>query len=125
MKNGLSKMKIYIYKTERGKVPLIKWLKRQNRRVQDKAFALIERLEEKGNKLGMPHTKVLRDGIWELRINVNNVPYRILYSFVGSGLVLLTNGLQKEDKVPYDEIEKAIGYKKAFLLNPDIHTHEM
>jgi len=124
MKNGFSKMKIYIYKTERGKVPLIKWLKRQNRRVQDKAFALIEKLAERGNKLGMPHAKVLRDGIWELRINVNNVPYRILYSFVGSGLVLLTNGLQKEDKVPDDEIEKAIGYKKAFLLNPEIHTYE-
>ncbi len=37
----------------------------------------------------------------------------------------MTNGLQKEDKVPYDEIEKAIGYKKAFLLNPEKHTHEI
>ncbi len=74
MKNGFSKMKVYIYKTERGKAPLIKWLKRQNKRVQDKALALIEQLEERGNKLGMPHAKLLRDSIRELRINVNNVP---------------------------------------------------
>lgn len=119
----MPKSEVLIYQTINGRAPLMSWLNRQNQRVQDKATELIALLEERGHTLGMPHTKVLRDGIWELRVIVQRVQHRILYAFVGKNVVLLTNGLTKTSKVPAKEIDKAVRYKNDYKQNPNQHTY--
>jgi len=121
----MPKCKVIIYKTEKGRVPVLNWLKRQNQEVQNKGVDLAKRLKNEGQNLKMPYAKILRDGIHELRINVQEVQYRILYSFVGKAIVLLTNGTQKEKEVPPEEINKALNFKKKYLANPKKHTHEI
>ena len=91
-----------------------------------KAIELARLLRANGEDLiHTPHAKFLRDGIYELRIIVQRVQHRILYTFVGRGVVLLTNGVTKERKVPPGAIEKALRFKKQYLKNPEIHTHEI
>jgi len=99
------------------------WLKRRNERVQEKTRELVGLLSQRGHKLGPPHAKFLRDGIWELRINVQRVPYRILYAFVGREVVLLTHGFKKNSIVPPAEIEKAIRYRTQYLQDPQQHSY--
>jgi Gp49-like protein DUF891 len=38
-------------------------------------------LRELGNGLRRPEADFLRDGVYELRVSLNHVQYRILYSF--------------------------------------------
>ena len=49
--------------------------------------------------------------------------YRVLYSFVGENVVLLSHGLSKERKVPDVEIERAITRRENYLSNPVAHTY--
>jgi hypothetical protein len=46
-----------------------------------KCFARIERLRELGHDIRRPEADFLRDGIYELRVSLSHVQYRILYSF--------------------------------------------
>ena len=93
--------------------------------VQAKAVEMARLLRDNGEDLiDTPYAKFLRDGIYELKIVVQKVQHRILYAFVGRRVVLLTNGVTKEKKVPPIAIEKALRYKEQYLENPEIHTHE-
>jgi hypothetical protein len=121
----MPRCKVIIYRTEQGRVPVRDWLKKQSQDVQLKAVELAKLLKKEGKNLGMPYTKILRDGIWELRMESQNVPYRILYTFVGKAVVLLTNGTRKEREVPPKEIDKALNFKTKYLHNPTRHTAEI
>jgi hypothetical protein len=122
MTGRMPKCRAIIYRTEKGRQPVVDWLKKQNKDVQTKAVDLAKRLKKEGEDLKMPFAKLLRDGIYELRISSQNIPYRILYSFVGKSIVLLTNGTRKEGEVPPEEIEKAITFRNKYLHNPKLHT---
>ena len=120
----MPKARVLIYRKANGRAPLINWLKRQNQRVQNKATELIALLEKEGYKLSMPHAKPLRNGIRELRVIVQRVQHRILYSFVGASVVLLTHGITKTDKVPDKEIDKAVRFINEYKQSPKQHTYE-
>ena len=106
-------------------VPVYDWILQQSARVQDKLTAAIERLEELGNELRRPHVDLLRDGIWELRVRDEHVNYRILYSFHGQGLVLLSHGLTKEREVSDAEIRRARERRGRFERNPGEYSAEV
>lgn len=115
---------VNIYCEKDGTALLIEWLKRQSKQVQNRAIALIALLKEKGHALRRPHTENLGEGIHELRVIVKRVQHRILYSFVGQNIVLLTHGITKTDVVPPKEIEKAIEYRDKYMENPELHTYK-
>jgi len=50
------------------------------------------------------------------------VHYRILYFFAGKDVVVVSQGLIKEARVPAVEIERAIVRRKKFAENPGAHT---
>jgi len=122
---GMPETKLLIYKNEDGSVPLIKWLKKQPQKVQDKCIAMIELLAASGYELRRPYSDYLDDGIYELRPTVKHVHYRILYCFVGKNVVLLTHGLVKIDKVPKSEVKRAVEFRNKFIKNPLLHSYEM
>ena len=66
----------------------------------------------------------LRDGIYELRVGLQGLQYRILYFFHGAIAAVVSHGLVKERVVPSKEIDRAIERRKRFIANPARHTHE-
>ncbi|MBL8232587.1 MAG: type II toxin-antitoxin system RelE/ParE family toxin [Bryobacterales bacterium] len=54
----------------------------------------------------------MRDGIYELRATYQGMHYRMLYSFTGKAVVVVSHGLTKEREVPRAEIARAIERKK-------------
>jgi len=65
---------------------------------------------------------MLRDGVYELRTEVRNVNYRLLYGFVGKDIALLSHGITKKKKVPSREIDLAATRLRRFSANPKLHT---
>jgi len=66
----------------------------------------------------------LRDGIYELRVGLQHINYRMLYFFHGRTAAVISHGLVKEAAVPPKEIERALERKRKFEANPKAHTHE-
>src|SRR3972149_6885753 len=94
-----------------GSVPVLDWLReigRRDRRAAVKCLARIDALRQQGHELRRPLADYLRDGVYELRIRMARVQYRILYFFHGQNAVVLAHGLVKEKEVPELEIDRAL-----------------
>lgn len=72
-----------------------------------KTIHTIELLEKFGNKLGLPHSKMVSRGIFELRI-YGSQNIRIFYAFYGNKAVLLHGFIKKSPKTPIKELNVAI-----------------
>jgi phage-related protein len=106
-----------------GVVPFLEWFESLQAKAQDKCRVRLERLAELGHELRRPEADLLRDGIYELRVGLQGVNYRMLYFFHGRELVVVSHGLIKERAVPPKEIDRAIRRKIAFESNPNLHTY--
>ena len=104
---------IEYYETPDGKCPTKEFLDSLNKKKElPKAIRLIDLLSDMGYELRAPHCRHLEDGIYELRIIVENLQYRILYFYFYQDKIVLSHGLRKEAKVPTAEIEKAKRHEK-------------
>ena len=75
-----------------------------------------EELEEKGIQLREPYSKMIEDGIFEIRCKVGNNISRVLYFFYFEGKIILTNGfVKKTQKTPKEEIQIAKDRRKDFI----------
>src|SRR5579864_9568348 len=110
----MPKTKVVFYKEDDGSVPILGWLDELNEKALDKCRVRIERLEELGHELRRPEADILRDGIYELRVGLQHVNYRMLYFFHGRMAAVVSHGLVKEDEVPPKEIDKALERKRKF-----------
>jgi phage-related protein len=112
------------YQEDDGTVPLLEWFNAIPSRAQDKCRVKIERLRALGHELRRPEADYLRDGIYELRVGLQGVHYRMLYCFHGSIAAVLSHGITKEQRVPAREIDLAIRRKRTFEQDPSRHTYE-
>ena len=115
---------VFFYKDDDGSVPVLDWLLAlgdKNDRAARKCFSLIKLLRDFGNELRRPRADLLRDGVYELRTEVGNVHYRILYGFVGKDAAVLAAGLTKEKTVPASEIDRAAVRIAKYNQNPARH----
>ncbi len=84
--------------------------------MKSRIYKNIELLEENGNMLGMPFSKHLEDGIFELRTSSGNNITRVLYFFVIGQKIVMTNGfIKKTEKTPAKEIELAKKRRNEYL----------
>ena len=116
--------KVYFYRDERGRSPVIEWLQELracNRGGYAKCVALIRRLKRFGHELRRPHADLLRNGIYELRGDEGRVNYRLLYFFHGRNIAVVAHGLTKVKKVPAAEIDRAIERKNRYEQDPQKH----
>lgn len=120
----MPKTNVVFYRADDGSVPILEWLDSLQPKALDKCTVRIERLRELGHELRRPEADFLRDGIYELRVGLQHVNYRMLYFFHGRTAAVLSHGLVKEAAVPAKEIEKALERKRKFEKNPKAHTHE-
>ena len=73
-----------------------------------KMVGLLEWLEEKDNQLREPYSKMLDDGIFEIRCTVGNNITRVVYFFYYERKIILTNGfIKKTQKIPSGQIKLA------------------
>ena len=114
---------VVFYKEDDGSVPILEWLDSLPEKALDKCTVRIERLKELGHELRRPEADFLRDGIYELRVGLQHVNYRMLYFFHGRMAAVVSHGLVKEAEVPHKEIERAIERKQKFEKNPKAHSH--
>ena len=99
---------INYFREKNGKCPVENFIDVLDSKMKAKVFGRLELLEEYGPRLGMPFSRHLSDGIFELRTVQGNNITRILYFFIVGQQVILTHGfVKKTQKTPAREIEKA------------------
>jgi Phage derived protein Gp49-like (DUF891) len=149
----MPRTEVVFYRDDDGSVPVLDWLGGLPLKARLKCLVRIERLRELGYELRRPEADFLRDGVYELRVSLNHVQYRILYSFytrtnadraegpttvkrrsvkkrppiegqpvVRRAVAVLAHGLIKEDKVPGEEIDRALARMRKFAAAPERHT---
>ena len=120
----LPKITIVFYKEDDGTVPVIEWLAGLPTKARAKCRVKIERLAELGHELRRPEADLLREKIYELRIGLQGLNYRLLYFFHGNAVAVLSHGIMKEREVPPKEIDRAIERKHKFEQAPEAHTYK-
>jgi hypothetical protein len=114
---------VVLYQDKDGTVPILEWMETLSSKARVKCIARIKRLRERGHELRRPEADYLRDGIYELRIDLSGIHYRILYFFHGRTVAVLAHAVVKERQVPLQAIETAIVRRDHFLRNPVQHTY--
>jgi len=67
-----------------------------------------DRMEMFGPDLGMPHTRAMGEGLFELRLKAEEGIARVFYcTMVGKKIVMLHQFIKKTDKTPPRELETA------------------
>ncbi len=78
-----------------------------------KILRTIDFLERFGHRLGMPHSKAIGNGLFELRVRgIQEV--RLLYVFRRGDAIILHGFLKKSNRTPEKEIRIALNRKKSF-----------
>lgn len=74
-----------------------------------------DRMEVYGPDLGMPHTRAMGDGLFELRLKAAEGIARVFYcTIVGRKILILHQFIKKTDKTPPRELETARRRMKEF-----------
>jgi phage-related protein len=120
----MPKTTVVFYREDPSTVPVLDWLDSLPKKALDKCLVRIERLRDLGHELRRPEADLLRDGIYELRVRLGTVNYRMLYFFHGRIAAVLAHGLNKEIDVPERDIEIAIRRKRNFESDPERHTYK-
>lgn len=120
----MPKTRVALYREEDGSCPFVAWFDELPAKARDKCYIRLERLSEQGHELRRQEADFLRDGIYELRISLAGVHYRILYFFHGRVAAVVSHGLIKEQAVPPREIDIALERKRRFEANPARYTYE-
>lgn len=67
-----------------------------------------ERMEIYGPNLGMPHTRAMGEGLFELRLKAAEGIARVFYcTLIGQNIVMLHQFIKKSEKTPRRELEIA------------------
>ena len=111
----MTDFKIVAYEKENGDCPIEEFMNSLDIKMRAKMIGLFELLEEKGTQLREPYSKMIEDGIFEIRCKVGNNISRVLYFFYFEGKIILTNGfVKKTQKTPTEEIKLAKKYRADF-----------
>jgi phage-related protein len=87
---------VVFFQEDDRSVPLLDWLDGLPQRAQLKCLVKLQRLEELGHELRRPEADFLRDGIYEIRIRLGSVNFRLLYFFHGRQAAVISHGTAKE-----------------------------
>jgi len=107
--------KIRYYRSADGGCPVEEYLDSLPVKAQVKISNLLKLLREMGYKLKRPYVDYLDQGIRELRAISSGNQHRVLHFFFMKNHIICTHGFTKKtDRVPQEEIERALRIKKDF-----------
>lgn len=98
--------KVVFYKTNRGDLPVLEFIKKFDSKVSSKFYCYTQMLSELGPDLSTPYSKKINHELSELRIR-GKCEIRILYSRVSDKYILLHAFQKKTRKTPSREIDTA------------------
>lgn len=102
------------YKTARGAYPVVEFMHKQDKSTRAKYDRMIDLVVNNGPELGMPHTRRLADGIYELRLRGKN-EVRVFYFIFSTGrdVVMLHAFNKRTQKLPSKELDIARNRQKS------------
>ena len=115
-------VEVVFFRKDEKTVPVRDWLESIPTKAQAKCLAKLGRLEQIGHELRRPEAEYLRDDIYELRVRLQRVNYRMLYFFHGRTAAVVSHGVVKEKEVPAKEIDLAVTRKRLFEADPRAHA---
>lgn len=119
--NGIEIPNIEIYTDQKGKQPVVEFLKSLSDKERVRIVKTVSNLSNGLIPQGMPYTRFLREGIYEFRQKVHTGQVRILYFFVVEGKMVFTHGfMKKTQKTPKAEIDRAIRIREEWRKQHDI-----
>ena len=81
---------------------------------QKKVVYVLDMLKSQ-QRINAKFVKLIRDGLYELRVESGGNIYRVFFIFDDGNIVILFNGFQKKtQKTPESEINKAMNLKKEY-----------
>lgn len=99
---------VEFYVDDKGRCPTDEFLDSLPEKHLARVHAYLDLLEQGGPNLARPYADALADKIRELRPAFGRHEYRLLYFFSGRTVVITHGFLKKSDKVPGNEIERAL-----------------
>jgi len=88
--------------------------------IQARYIHLTDRMVVYGPNLGMPHTKVIDDGLFELRLKSKEGIGRVFYcTLIGNKIVILHTFIKKSQKIPARELKVALQGLKEVKENAE------
>ncbi len=112
----MSRFTVDFYREEDGTKPVGQFIRSLPVQMKAKVIGDLHLLEEYGNLAREPLSKLLEDGIFELRSQTGTDIVRILYFFEENRIIIATNGfVKKQNKTPRSEIELAKRRRKIHL----------
>ena len=106
---------IIFYEKDNGEEPVKSFIQKLDCKMQAKLIRILDLLQLNGPHIGLPYSKHLEDGIFEIRVQHGNDICRVLYFFVINRKIILTNGfIKKTQKTPRSEIVLAKRYRSDY-----------
>ncbi|MEH6943050.1 type II toxin-antitoxin system RelE/ParE family toxin [Bacillus sp. JJ722] len=114
---------VIFYEDDRGRSPVKEFLNeldnsakknKQAKQLLAKIALYIEILESSGTRSGLPYTKHIGNGIWELRPKDHRI---FFFGWDGNKIVLLHSFRKETQKTPQKEIDLAEIEMKDWLAN--------
>lgn len=109
----MSNWVIKFYSNNRSDKPVEEFIEDQDMPTYAKIVRLLGVLSEHGPDLGMPYSRYMKNGIYELRIRGQN-EIRIFYTFHPDKTIYLIHAFKKKtQKTPAKELKLALIRKKG------------
>ncbi len=104
------------YRGPHGARPVKAFLDGLSAAAKAKVYAALEMLATEGHRLRLPHSRGLGDGLFEIRIQHAEGPFRIIYCFQSGRKVLLLHGFVKRtEQIPAQDLDLAKKRKPNWL----------
>ena len=97
---------VRFFRTDAGAEPVRDWLK-ELPAIDRKVIGEDIKTVQFGWPLGMPLVDHLGNGIWEVRIKLDNRIARVLFALDGQTMVLLHGFIKKQQKTPGPDLDLA------------------
>ena len=99
---------VLTFETSNDNKPVDEFIKNQQPQARAKIAHAVRLLRQHGNRLGMPHSKALGSGLYELRIR-GKEELRILYGFMTQKTIYLLHAFKKQtQETPQKELNLAL-----------------
>lgn len=111
----MKKLEMVFFKTEAGNEPVREWLLGLNKAAK-KAIGEDVMTVQFGWPVGMPLVKNMKQGLWEIRVNLPDKRIaRLLFFMEKHTLVLVHGFIKKTMKTPKEDLGLAVKRKKEYL----------
>ena len=103
---------ILSFETSSGEKPVDEFIKKQQPQARSKIAHNVRLLRQYGNLLGLPHSKALGGGLYELRIR-GKEEIRVFYCFVEKRIIYLLHTFKKQkQETPQKDLDIALSRMK-------------